>query len=57
MPKESLLPLSKHSNCRPEKTTGDKPQIIVEQVPKEQVIYIDDDQEPSPLALLQQQAD
>ena len=57
MPKEPLLPLPTQLNCRPEKTTGDGPQIIVEQVPEEQVIYIDDDQEPSPLTLLQQQAD
>ena len=53
MTKEPLLPLPAHSKCRPGKTTGAGSQSTVEQVPEEQVIYIDDYQEPSPLSLLQ----
>ena len=52
--KEPVLPLSAQSKGRSGKTTGTGPQIVKHCVPKEEIIYKDDDREPSPLALLQQ---
>ena len=51
--KEPELPLSTQSKGKSGKTTETSLQIVEDCVPEEQIIYIDDDQEPSPLALLQ----
>ena len=55
--KEPVLPLSAQSKGKSGKTTEIGPQIVKDFIPEEQTIYIDDDQEPSLLALLQQQVD
>ena len=53
LPVSSFPPLKDHIMTLPDAT----PEIHPEEVPEEQIIYIDDDADPSPLQLLKRQVD